>query len=357
MTSFSPIFGLWEGIQLDPAIANAWGTPLSLNFTLAENAVGGTAIVNIGGLTTFTISKVNGGADNWKAAVIEFTGALASPCTVTIPNVPRGFGLVMNATTGGQNVTLTTGVGTTVIIPPGSALFLYSIDGSGNITLPSLGNGIAASSLTVSGATTLHALTAGATTLGATTAGPLILTGALTLPFQGNALKTTQNNAAIGFTTNGMVINLSNSGTANFQFQDLTQSYTWSFGASGVPMTLTGGGNLTITGTLTQASDRRLKENIETIDPSDGTAWVTRSRPVTYRIAGEQAAGFIAQEQIAAGFGDFYRLVENNELGADFDSPAGRQWVGDAISRIAYLTAALQDALARIERLEARGVP
>src|SRR5579859_3240791 len=106
MTAFSPLFGFWEGVQLDPAIANAWGTPNSLNFTLIENAIAGLAQVNIAGQTTFAITKSNGAVDNWKAAVIQFTGALTAPCTVTLPNVPRATGLVQNSTTGGFSVVL-----------------------------------------------------------------------------------------------------------------------------------------------------------------------------------------------------------------------------------------------------------
>ena len=362
MTAYSPLFGFWEGVQLDPAIANAWGTPLSLNFTLIEDAIAGLAQVNIAGLTTFTVTKANGAADNWKAAVIQFTGALTGNCTVTLPNVPRALGVVQNSTTGGFSVILTTGVGTTATIPPTGALFDFSIDSSGDVTLPTVGIGTLAVSgnstitgnETVTGTQTVNGAAAFNSSL---TIGP---SGGLVLPFKGGALRTTSNNASIGFTTNGMVINLSNSGTANFQFQDATQSYTWSFGASGLPMLLTGGGNLAISGALTQGSDRRIKKDIEDIEPEAGTHWVKHSRPVSYMVMDrthadwQWSAGFIAQEQIAAGFGSAFRLIRNGNMLADADSPAGHQYVGDAISRIAYLTAALQDALARIEALEAR---
>lgn len=313
------------------------------------------AQVNIAGLTTFTIVKLNGAVDNWKAAIIQFTGALTGICTVTVPNVPRGIGWVQNLTTGGFSVVLTTGVGTTITIPPGP-LCQYSIDASGNITLPTsgIGNLAVAGNAAIAGTETV----AGAATFSSTvTIGP---SGSLILPFKAGALKTTSNNAAIGFTTNGMVINLSNSGIANFQFQDLTQAYSWSFGVSGVPMTLTGGGNLTIQGALTQGSDRRIKHNIRTVDPSTGRDWVLRSRPVSYFIKdtpkGKQrwSAGFLAQEQIAAGYADGFRLIKNKAMKAEPGSPKGKQYVGDMLSRIAFLTAALQDAFARIEKLEAQ---
>jgi hypothetical protein len=94
---------------------------------------------------------------------------------------------------------------------------------------------------------------------------------------------------------------------------------------------------------------------VETIQREVGTEWVLKSRPVTYKMGERFSAGFIAQEQITLGMGGFYHLVDNDTLPEDGEgSPAGKQWVGDTISRIAFITAALQDALARIEALEAR---
>lgn len=139
MTNFTSIYGYWEGVQLDPAIANSWGTPNSLNFALIESSIAGVTQVNIAGQTAFTITKSNGASDQWKPAVIQFTGALIAPCTVTVPNVNRGTGQFQNLTTGGFNVIITTGAGTTVTLPPSTtAIYNYFIDASGNVTLPQI---------------------------------------------------------------------------------------------------------------------------------------------------------------------------------------------------------------------------
>jgi hypothetical protein len=137
-TSYSPAFGFWLGAAFDPALTNNWAPPLVENFTLLENALVGVAQVSIAGLSTFTLSKVNGGADNWREPVIQFTGALTAPCTVTVPNVPRSVGIAQNNTTGGQNVVLTTSAGTTITLPPTGAQFNYAIDASGNVTTPQI---------------------------------------------------------------------------------------------------------------------------------------------------------------------------------------------------------------------------
>lgn len=187
------------------------------------------------------------------------------------------------------------------------------------------------------------------------TSGITVTGGTLTLPVESDAINAATGNAAIGFNADGMVINLSASGNASFGFNDATQNYAWSYGGSSFPMTLAGpSGNLIITGTLTQGSDRRIKRDIKPISPSEGTRWLLASTPVEYTIGGQWSAGFIAQEQIAAGFSKGITHVRNEELEGEFDSPDKRQFVLDMQSRIAYLTAALQDALGRIDRLERR---
>jgi hypothetical protein len=147
MTNFSPLFGYWEGVQLDPAIANSWGTPNSLNYTLIESTIAGVVQIDLTGLTTYTITKSNGASDQWKQSVIQFIGATPGACTVTMPNVNRGTGKVQNLTTGGNTVILTTGVGTTATlpysplataIPAAGPTFNYFIDSSGNVTLPQI---------------------------------------------------------------------------------------------------------------------------------------------------------------------------------------------------------------------------
>lgn len=169
-----------------------------------------------------------------------------------------------------------------------------------------------------------------------------------------NAIVFTGLNATFGATSDGAAFDMSGSAHAIYSYSDLTNIYAWQHGAS-LPMSLNAAnGNLTITGTLAQASDRRLKSDIVSISPDVGLKWLKASRPVEYTMSGQATAGFIAQEQIAAGFPVGITTHVNREMKGDRDSPDGEQFVMDASSRIAFLTAALQNALARIEALERR---
>ena len=132
MTSYTTSLRLWQGTPGDPAIKNAWGTPLNTNDSLIEAAILGTAAVNIAGLTTYSLTVANGASDQSRPQIQSYTGALAAGCTVTLPNVAK-LGLAVNNTTGGFNVILTAGAGTTVTIPPDGYYYQYLCDGSTNI--------------------------------------------------------------------------------------------------------------------------------------------------------------------------------------------------------------------------------
>jgi hypothetical protein len=142
VTNFSGSFRYWEGIQNDPAIAGAWGTPNSFNMTLVEQVQGGTGgvvSINIGGLTTFTLSTAQGATDQSRPFLQSFTGALPADCTVTIPNVARTMGFAQNLTSGFHQVILSAGAGTTLAIPADGAWYWYSCDGATNVSAPFIG--------------------------------------------------------------------------------------------------------------------------------------------------------------------------------------------------------------------------
>lgn len=133
-TSYTTSLRLWEGSPGDPTIRNAWGTFLNTNQQLVESAILGNATVSIAGLTTYSLTTANGAADQSRPMVQVFTGALTANCTVTVPNVLK-FGMAINQTTGGFNVILTSGGGTTVTVPPENLPYDYFCDGSGNVTV------------------------------------------------------------------------------------------------------------------------------------------------------------------------------------------------------------------------------
>jgi len=88
-----------------------------------------------------------------------YTGALSGDCTITLPSA-LFVGYVQNATTGGHNIILTSGGGTTAVIAPGSAWYVYECDGAGNTELvSSLGSISPAMQPVVAAATTAIATT------------------------------------------------------------------------------------------------------------------------------------------------------------------------------------------------------
>ena len=107
------------------ADSNTWGTILNTDWTLVDNAIAGLASVSLTGLTTYTLTANNGASDQARNAVYDFTGSLSAGCLVTLPAVSK-LVWAIDATTGGQTVTLTTGLGgSTLTLPKSLWTFVY----------------------------------------------------------------------------------------------------------------------------------------------------------------------------------------------------------------------------------------
>lgn len=128
------------GTPGDPSIKDAWGPPLNTNDVLIDSAINGTSAIDLTGLTAYTLSVANGAPDQAREALLQFINGPVGDCTVTLPNVPR-IGFAQNSTTGGFNVILTAGVGTTAALAPDGVWHLYYADGAGNVTVPALSTG------------------------------------------------------------------------------------------------------------------------------------------------------------------------------------------------------------------------
>ena len=110
------------------ADSNTWGTILNTDWTLVDNAIAGLASVSLTGLTTYTLTANNGASDQARNAVYDFTGSLSAGCLVTLPAVSK-LVWAIDATTGGQTVTLTPGIVPGVPPPPNPVIY-YTTDGS-----------------------------------------------------------------------------------------------------------------------------------------------------------------------------------------------------------------------------------
>lgn len=204
-TTYSQSLRLWKGQPGDPAIKGAWGLPLDTNQDLIDSAINGTAVINVTGLNSITLSANNGAPDQSRELVQQFTGFIPGDLSVFIPNVPK-YGWAQNSTSGSFNVILSAGAGTNAVVPPDGQLYFYACDGATNVILVPLG----LASLKVIGA-----LSAGATTVN----GVLTVTGRSAL--QGGITGVNDGSAA----TAGVV--------GEYQFIEVLESAPLLIGAGG----------------------------------------------------------------------------------------------------------------------------
>lgn len=113
-------------------------------------------------------------------------------------------------------------------------------------------------------------------------------------------------------------------------------------------------------GAFVTTSDARLKTDIEDLTQSEGVRWIRAGRPRRYTMGGRAAAGFVAQEDVdngrAAAVG--YIADDRPEFAAPSPyTPAGHRLVRRYEHDIAFITAALQNALDRLDKLEADQAP
>lgn len=166
---FDPLLGLAEPTPGSPAARNTWGATLNTNFTLIGQAItgdnsygSGVGGINIAGQSTFALSVTTGASNEARQLLYPFVGALIAPCTVTIAASVK-IGWALNATTGAQDVILTSGGGAQLTLPPDELWHLFYSDGQGNVTSPgaAFGNFSPAGTTTVGGLTVTDLLTAG----------------------------------------------------------------------------------------------------------------------------------------------------------------------------------------------------
>jgi microcystin-dependent protein len=96
-----------------------WDTPVNGDFNILDSAFGGVASVSLSGSpVTLSITQ----AQN---SVLRFSGTISTNITVTLPAIVK-FWTVENNTSGAFVVTLTTGSGKVIGLPPGEPSDVYS---------------------------------------------------------------------------------------------------------------------------------------------------------------------------------------------------------------------------------------
>lgn len=215
-----------------------WGEFLNTNWGYADQAINQAVTIPLLDANLVLISDGTSN-DNARYHRMIFTGAQTGNHTVTMPAVARD-GLVTNSTTGGFNVTLTTGAGRTAQILPGVTAN-YFCDGS-NVDVPTIqastgaitattgtfsgtltsnglllvNNTIDGNALNIAGNTALNALTTSGTL---TSNGQLIVNNTIfgnTLLISGDTALvnvTASNGAFSGLTVGGIAVVTNNAGT------------------------------------------------------------------------------------------------------------------------------------------------
>lgn len=119
MGTFTTSLRLSQQTPGDPAVKNAWGANLNNGvIALVDDAVAGIANVNMTGIASHALTTANGSSDEARKQVYEITGTPSGAMTITLPAVSK-VGWAWN-TTGTQDMTLTTGGGTTLVVPKGT---------------------------------------------------------------------------------------------------------------------------------------------------------------------------------------------------------------------------------------------
>jgi hypothetical protein len=102
-----------------------WGNTVNTGVTsLVDASVAGTAAVVHDNAIDYTLTSVNGTADEARKMFLAITGTLTANRNVVCPAVSKLY-FITNSTTGGFAVTLKTSAGTGILVPNGRSVVLY----------------------------------------------------------------------------------------------------------------------------------------------------------------------------------------------------------------------------------------
>ena len=103
--------------------AGTWGSTTNSNLSLVEQAVTGVDGIDLTGLTTYTLTSLNGTTDESRNAILLFIGAPSATVTISAP-LQNKFYIVKNGT--GQTITMSASGGAiSLSIPAGVTAQCY----------------------------------------------------------------------------------------------------------------------------------------------------------------------------------------------------------------------------------------
>lgn len=369
-----------------------WGVTTNTNLgTLLEEAIGGYTSVTVADAGDTTLTTANGAADQSRNMTINLTGTLTASRNVIVPAIEKVY-LVKNATSGGFAVTVKVSGQTGVSVANGTTMLVF-VDGTdvrqagaqvgASNSLVLAAGSASAPSLTTTGDTNTGLCFPAADTISASTGGTerMRIDGSgnvgIGTSSAGNKL-TVYGASGVGIAATNSTTGTTSTSGVQLAVDSTTGGYLWnyssgflSFGTSASErMRITGGGEVYIAGTTDQGaynlqcngtgvwgagayvngSDARIKDDIAPIGSCLDI--VASLNPVTFKYKEDWSKdqsvqpGFIAQE-LQASLGNTNYVDGVVMQGPEYMSVAYQ-------SLIPVLTKALQEALTKIDALEAR---
>jgi len=107
--------------------SGTWGSVTNTNLTLIGDAFGyGTEAITTNA-DTHSTTIADGSADPGRAMYLKYTGTLDSTCTVSLlPNTVNKLWIIENATSGSQSLSMKQGSGSEITIPNGHVKMIYT---------------------------------------------------------------------------------------------------------------------------------------------------------------------------------------------------------------------------------------
>lgn len=183
--------------------SGTWGTTTNTNFDLYDTAIDGVLAVTLSG-STGTLNIPDGASGDGRNKIIIFSGSLSGANTVSItPNTVKKHYFVQNNTTGGQNVVISQGSGSTVTVKPGYSSVVYA-DGAGSgASVKEVLTGLKLTSVIEATGAVLVGSSSGSTTISASS----VASGTITIPAATDTL--------VGKATTDILTNKTISGSNN----------------------------------------------------------------------------------------------------------------------------------------------
>ena len=336
--------------QADGENANTWGLKLNQNvIDLVDEGIAGYETIALSGATSLT--AVNGTTDQSRNFGLKFTGTLSADTTVTIPAQEKIY-FVRNDTSGDYNLLFKNAGGTAVTGPSQQLGAILATDGTSVTTMLEADATIFAtvSALVATSAALQSDIDANTAAIAAKVS-VKFATSAGTAAFASSATNATNAVNATSATFASSATNATNASNINISTTGSSSSFRMVFG----PADDSGGnqalfkdsaanfyynpssnqlnvGSLVASGNVTAFSDKRLKDNITTLD---GTK-VFEMRGVSFVKDNKESSGVIAQEleQVAP------ELVFND---AEYKAVAYGNIVGYLIEAIKYLKEEIEE--------------